>query len=70
MRRSLTSDYYGKIKTLLLMNINGNSKELNFLTYVGVNQNKDALTYLFMQQVGVIWQILKIYMQNFNSSLY
>jgi len=55
MRRSFASNYYGKIETPLLMNITGHSKESTFLTYIGTNQNKDALADLFMQQAGVIW---------------
>ena len=34
IRRSFASNYYGKIKTPLLMNITGNSKESTFLTYI------------------------------------
>ena len=30
------------------MNITGHSKEGTFLTYIGTNQNKDALADLFM----------------------
>jgi len=55
MRRSFASNYYGKIETPLLMNINGHSKESIFLSYIGMHQNKDALADLFMQQAGVIW---------------
>ena len=55
MRRSIASNYYGKIETPLLMNITGHSKESTFLTYIGTHQNKDALADLFMQQAGVIW---------------
>jgi len=55
MRRSFASNYYGKIETPLLMNITGHSKESTFLTYIGTQQNKDALADLFMQQAGVIW---------------
>ena len=55
MRRSFASNYYGKIETPLLMNINGHSKGSKFLTYIGTHQNKDALADLFMQQAGVIW---------------
>ena len=55
MRRSFASNYYGKIETPLLMNINGHSRESTFLTYIGPQQNRGALAYLFMQQAGVIW---------------
>ena len=55
MRRSFASNYYGKIETPLLMNITGHTKESTFLTYIGTNQNKDALADLFMQQASVIW---------------
>jgi hypothetical protein len=55
MRRSFTSNYYGKIEMPLLMNISGHSKERAFLTYIGTHQNKDALSDLCMQQAGVIW---------------
>ena len=50
----ITSNYYGKIETPLLMNITGHSKESTFLTYIGTHQNKDALADLFMQQASVI----------------
>jgi integrase len=55
MRRSFTSNYYGKIEKPLLMNITGHSEESTFMTYIGTHQNKDALADLFMQQAGVIW---------------
>tara|TARA_Y100000385_G_C12833283_1_gene525518 strand:+ start:266 stop:433 length:168 start_codon:yes stop_codon:yes gene_type:complete len=55
MRRSFASNYYGKIKTPLLMNITGHSKESTILTYIGTHQNKDALADLFIQQLRVIW---------------
>ena len=55
MRHCFASNYYWKIETPLLMNITGNSKESNFLTYIGTHQNKDALADLFMQQAGIIW---------------
>jgi integrase len=55
MRRSFASNYYGKIETLLHMNITGHSKGSTFLSYIGTHQNKDALADLFMQQAGVIW---------------
>jgi integrase len=55
MRQSFASNYYGKIKTPLLMNITGHSKENTFLTNIGTYQNKDALADLFMQKAGVIW---------------
>ena len=56
MRHSFATNYYGKIETPLLMNINGHTKESTFLTYIGTHQNEDALADLFMQQSGVIWQ--------------
>jgi hypothetical protein len=49
MRRYFASNYYGKIKTLLLMNITEHFKESTFLTYIGAHQNKDVLADLFMQ---------------------
>ena len=55
MRRSIASNYFGKIETPLLMNITGHSKESNFLTYIGTHQNKDALADLFMKQSEIIW---------------
>lgn len=55
MRRSFASNYYGKIETPLLMNITEYLKESTFLTYIGTDQNKDALADLFIQQAGVIW---------------
>lgn len=54
MRRSFATNYYGKIETPLLMNITGHTKESTFLTYIGTNQNKDALADLFMQKVSSI----------------
>jgi integrase len=52
MRRSFATNYYGKIETPLLMNITGHTKESTFLTYIGTNQNKDALADLFMQKLS------------------
>jgi hypothetical protein len=43
MRNSFASNYYGKIETLLSINITGHSKERTFLNYIGTHQNKDAL---------------------------
>ena len=53
-RRSFAYNYYGKIKTPLVMNITGHSKESTFLTYIGTHQNKDTLADFFMQQASVI----------------
>jgi hypothetical protein len=55
MRRSFASNYYGKIKTPLLLNITGNSKERRFLSCISTHLNKDASANVCMQQAGVIW---------------
>ena len=55
MRRSFTSNYYGKIEIPLLINITEHSKESTFLTYIETHQNKDTLADIFIQQSGVIW---------------
>lgn len=54
MRRSFATNYYGKIETPLLMNITGHTNESTFLTYIGTNQNKDALADLFIQKLSAI----------------
>jgi hypothetical protein len=55
MRNSFASNYYGKIETLMSINITGHSKERTFLNYIDTHQNKYAPTDLFMQQARVIW---------------
>lgn len=54
MRRSFATNYYGKIETPILMHITGHTKESTFLSYIGTQQNKDAMADLFMQRLGAL----------------
>ena len=54
MRRSFATNYYGKIETPILMHITGHTKESTFLSYIGTQQNKDAMADLFMQRLSTL----------------
>ncbi|MDA1018810.1 MAG: tyrosine-type recombinase/integrase [Bacteroidetes bacterium] len=54
IRRSFATNYYGKIETPILMHITGHTKESTFLSYIGTQQNKDAMADLFMQRLGAL----------------
>ena len=41
LRRSFATNLYGKVPTPLIMRMTGNTKEGNFLTYIGEHHNKD-----------------------------
>jgi integrase len=51
MRRSFATNYFGKIETLILMEITGHSRESTFLSYIGENPNKDAVADVFMERL-------------------
>jgi len=51
MRRSFATNYFGKIETPILMEITGHSRESTFLSYIGENPNKDAVTDVFMERL-------------------
>ena len=51
MRRSFATNYFGKIETPILMEITGHSRESTFLSYIGVNPNKDAVADVFMERL-------------------
>ena len=49
MKRSFATIYFGKIKTTILMQITGHSRESNFKSYIGGNPNKDTIADIFME---------------------
>jgi integrase len=50
MRKSFATNYFGKIETIL-MDITGHSRESTFLSYIGENPNKDAVSGVFMEHL-------------------
>ena len=54
MRRSLATNYFGKIETPILMEITGHSRESTFLSYIGENPNKDAVADVFMERLRTL----------------
>jgi hypothetical protein len=51
MRRSFATNYFGKIETPFLMEITGHSRESTFLSFIGMNPNKDAIADVFMERL-------------------
>ena len=49
LRRSFATNYFGKIETPILMQINGHSKESSLLSYISSQVNKDTYADTFMK---------------------
>ena len=54
MRMSFATNYFGNIETPILMEITGHSRESTFLSYIGGNQNKDAVADVFMERLRML----------------
>ena len=54
LRRSFATNYFGKIKTPILMQITGHSKESTFLSYIGSQVNKDTYADAFMKVAATL----------------
>jgi len=52
LRRSFTTNYYGKVQTPILMRITGHKKESTFLEYIGEKFNQDHYADLFLSQTS------------------
>ena len=49
LRRSFATNYFGKIETPILMQINSHSKESSLLSYISSQVNKDTYADAFMK---------------------
>lgn len=58
-RRSFATNYYKKVRTSVLRLITGHSKESLFLTYIGVEEDKDANAKLMLRYAEIMDKEIK-----------